>query len=72
MTFYYDTDDDELVGNALFDERYGPIAEQDGDTLRISVEQIMEEGRGIKKLEEMEGAIQDAIAAKRLEPDTEV
>jgi hypothetical protein len=63
MTFYYDHEEDELVGNNMFaeDVPYGPLAEQDGDTLRIDVEEIMEEGRGLRKLNEMKSAIQGAI-----------
>jgi len=62
MTFYYDSDENELVGNNAFDERLG-FATEDGDTLRMDVEFIMEEGRGLKKLREMRDAVDAAIEA---------
>lgn len=60
MTFYYDSDADELVGNNMFYEDYD-LAEVDGDTLRINVEWIMEEGRGEAKLKEIRDAAQSAL-----------
>jgi len=62
MTFYYDKDENELVGNNAFDDEHG-FAEQDGSNLRIDVDYIMEEGRGLGKLMEMESAIEKAIEA---------
>lgn len=64
MTFYYDDETDTLVGNNMFYEgAYGPIADRNGDTLEIDVTEIMEHGRGMKKLREMQSAIQSAIDA---------
>lgn len=60
MTFYYDDDAGELVGNNMFYEDY-ELAERDGDSLVINVDWIMEEGRGVRKLEEMRNAIDSAI-----------
>ena len=62
MTFYYDEDENELVGNNAFDDGLG-FAEQDGSNLRIDVDYIMEEGRGLGKLREMLSAIEGAIEA---------
>jgi len=62
MTFYYDEDKNELVGNNAFDEDLG-FAAQDDDTLRMDVDQIMEEGRGLRKLREMQSAVESAIEA---------
>lgn len=60
MTFYYDEEAEELVGNNMFYEDYN-IAEADGDSLVIDVNWIMEEGRGVRKLQEMRDAIDSAI-----------
>lgn len=60
MTFYYDADEEELVGNNMFYDDYD-MAEVDDDSLVINVDWIMEEGRGIRKLEEMRDAIDSAI-----------
>jgi len=62
MTFYYDEDKNELVGNNAFDEDLG-FAAQDDDTLRMDVDQIMEEGRGLRKLRGMQSAVESAIEA---------
>lgn len=62
MTFYYDDEANELVGNNAFDERLG-FATADGDTLRMDVDFIMEEGRGLSKLREMRDAVDAAIDA---------
>jgi len=62
MTFYYDSDADELVGNNAFDDTNG-FAEQDGSNLVLDVTFIMEEGRAIKKLKEIRNATQYAIDA---------
>ena len=62
MTFYYDSDENKLVGNNAFDENLG-FATEDGDTLRMDVEFITEEGRGLKKLREMRDAVDAAIEA---------
>lgn len=62
MTFWYDKEADELIGNVAFDDEYG-YAEQDGTDLRIDVTTIMENGRGEGKLREMKGAIDDALEA---------
>lgn len=62
MTFYYDEDENELVGNNAFDEDLG-FAVQDDGTLRMDVDQIMEEGRGLRKLREMQSAVESAIEA---------
>jgi len=62
VTFYYDEDENELVGNNAFDDRLG-FATEDGDTLRMDVEFIMEEGRGLSKLREMRDAVDAAIDA---------
>jgi len=64
MTFYYAPKDDELIGNNMFHTGdYGPLAERDGDTLKIDVSEIMENGRGVAKLHEMHLAIIEAIEA---------
>lgn len=60
MTFYYDEDENELVGNNVFYEDF-EMAEKDGDTLRIDVDWIMEEGRGEYKLKEIRDAVERAI-----------
>lgn len=62
MTFYYDEDEDELVGNNMFYDGYD-LATRDGDTLKINVEWIMEEGRGESKLKEIRDAAQNALDA---------
>jgi len=62
MTFYYDSDADELVGNNMFYEDYD-LAERDGENLRINVAWIMEEGSGEAKLREIRDAAQDALDA---------
>lgn len=62
MTFYYDEDTNELVGNNAFDDRLG-FAIEDDDTLRLDVDFIMEEGRGLSKLREIRDAAQRAIDA---------
>jgi len=62
MTFYYDSDADELVGNNMFYEDYD-LAERDDDTLRINVEWIMEEGRGEAKLREIRDSVEAALDA---------
>jgi hypothetical protein len=62
VTFYYDSDEDELVGNNMFYEDYD-LAERDGDTLRINVEWIMDEGRGEAKLREIRDSVQAALDA---------
>ncbi|MDY6778992.1 MAG: hypothetical protein SV760_00265 [Halobacteria archaeon] len=62
MTFWFDDDENELVGNMAFDDEYGYASEEDGE-LQIDVETIMEEGRGVGKLREMKRAIDAAIEA---------
>lgn len=62
MTFYYDESENELVGNAAFDEEYG-YASVDDDTLLIDVDHIMEEGRAEAKLKEIRDAAKDALEA---------
>jgi len=62
MTFYYDEDENELVGNNMFYEDYD-LAERRDDTLAINVEWMMDEGRGLSKLREMRDAIDAAIEA---------
>lgn len=62
MTFYYDSDADELVGNNMFYEDYD-LASREGDTLKINVTWIMSEGRGKSKLKEIRDAAQNAIDA---------
>lgn len=58
MTFYYDTDENDLVGNRAVE-----YAEFDGDSLVIDVDHIMDEGRGVRKLREMRDAVDSAIEA---------
>lgn len=58
MTFYFLEDENVLEGNHL-----GRYTEIDGDEVRIDVDAIMEEGRGIQKLDEMRMRIEDAIDA---------
>lgn len=58
MTFYYHEADNVLEGNRL-----GNFTEVDGETVTIDVDGIMEEGRGVGKLEEMQRQIQKAIDA---------
>lgn len=58
MTFYYDADENDLVGN-----RAAEYAEFDGDSLVIDVDTIMEDGRGLRKLREMRDAVDGAIEA---------
>lgn len=60
MTFYYDEETEELIGNNMFYEGYD-MAYVAGDSLIINVDWIMEEGRGISKLKEMRNAIDSAI-----------
>jgi hypothetical protein len=63
VTFYYDSGQDELVGNNMFwDDNHDAIASRDGDTLKIDVTTIMEDGRGLSKLREMRDSLEDAIA----------
>jgi len=62
MTFYYDEDADELIGNNMFYEDHD-MAEHRGDTLAINVEWIMEEGRGLSKLREIRDSVDAAIEA---------
>lgn len=62
MTFYYDSDENELVGNNAFDEDIG-FAERDGDTVRFDVDCIMGEGGGLRKLKEIRNAVESAIEA---------
>lgn len=62
MTFYYDAEADELVGNNVFDEDIG-FGEVDGDTLYLDVTKVMEEGRGLRKLTEIRDAVESAIEA---------
>jgi len=62
MTFYYDEDENELVGNNMFYEDYD-LAERRTDSLVINVEWMMDEGRGLSKLREMRDAIDAAIEA---------
>lgn len=64
MTFYYDADADELVGNnagAFAEFRDGP--NPGTDSLHIDVTEIMEDGRGRAKLREIRDAAQQAIHA---------
>lgn len=56
MTFYYIEDENVLEGN-----RIGKYTEVDGETVRIDVGAILEEGRGVDKLREIQQAIDDAI-----------
>lgn len=58
MTFYFDRSANELVGNFI-----GRFTTVDGDEVTIDVDGIMEDGRGLGKLREMQGAIEDAIDA---------
>lgn len=60
MTFWYDEDTNELVGNMAFDDEYGYASEEGGE-LHIDVDTIMEEGRGTGKLKEMIRSIEEAI-----------
>ena len=60
MTFYYDEEADELVGNNVFHDDVG-FGTVDGDTLRLDVTAVMEDGRGLRKLHEMRDAIEGAI-----------
>lgn len=65
MTFWYDSEDDELVGNRLMEVT--EIRQLDIDDMppevRIDVSAMMETGRGVSKLREMQNAITDAIEA---------
>lgn len=57
MTFFFDADDNELVGNNL-----GEFVTVDSDgTVHIDVAGILDRGRGFDKLQEMTRAIVDAI-----------
>lgn len=65
MTFYFDAEKNDLVGNNMFadDYGYGPLASRDGYELVIDVDEIMENGRALAKLREMRSAIDSAIEA---------
>lgn len=58
MTFYYVEEDNVLEGNRL-----GAFTEVDGESVTIDVDAIMDEGRGIDKLNEMKRQIDAAIEA---------
>jgi hypothetical protein len=70
MTFYFDSEENELVGNNAFDERLG-FASEDDDSLVMDVDFIMEEGRGLRKLREMRRAVDAAIEANADTDDAE-
>lgn len=59
MTFFYERDTDELIGNVA--DEYAHI--DDEGSLHIDVSWIYEEGRGTEKLEEIKWAAEDAIEA---------
>jgi hypothetical protein len=67
MTYTYRPDDNELVGNRLME--VSEVQEgTHGDlppALVTDVDEMMAEGRGIAKLEEMKSAIEAAIEANR-------
>jgi len=64
MTFYYDEDENALCGNNAFHPEYGfSYVDDDGVTLVMDVDYIMDEGRGLKKLREIRDAADAAIEA---------
>lgn len=59
MTFWYDRDDNELIGNNL-----GPfVTVEENGTVRIDVDGIMTDGVGVSKLKSIGVAVMNAIAA---------
>lgn len=58
MTFWFDDQENVLVGN-----RVGKYTEVNDEEIRIDVDAIMNNGRGISKLNEMKREIQKAIDA---------
>lgn len=59
MTFWYDSETNELIGNNL-----GPfVTVEDNGTVRIDVEGIMTEGVGLPKLRSIQSSVVNAIVA---------
>lgn len=57
MTFWFDSDDNELVGNNL-----GPFVEvEENGTVHIDVGGIMDEGRALAKLKSIQKSVVNAI-----------